>query len=63
MPTDLGAVTAVAAGDLHALALKSGGSAVAPARGDNPNGQATIPAGLAGAISPQSRPGETSAAW
>jgi hypothetical protein len=49
VPFGLTGVTAIAAGDTHALALKSDGTLVA--WGDNSSGQSTIPAGLAGNVS------------
>jgi hypothetical protein len=44
VPLGLTNVTAIAAGDLHVLALKSDGTVVA--WGDNTNGQTNVPAGL-----------------
>lgn len=46
VPAGLTAVTAIAAGYYHSLALKSDGTVVA--WGDNASGQTTIPAGLSG---------------
>jgi alpha-tubulin suppressor-like RCC1 family protein len=48
VPAGLTNVASVAAGDLHALALKADGTLVA--WGDNTNGQTTIPAGLDGNV-------------
>lgn len=49
VPFGLIGVSAIAAGDLHALALKPDGTVVA--WGDNTNGQTTLPAGLANVAS------------
>lgn len=49
VPFGLTGVSAIAAGDLHALALKPDGTVVA--WGDNSNGQTTLPAGLANVAS------------
>ena len=46
IPADLSGVTAIAAGDLHSLALKSDGTVVG--WGDNSYGQLNIPADLSG---------------
>ena len=46
MPAGLSGVTAIAAGELHSLALKNDGTVVA--WGGNRCGQATVPAGLSG---------------
>ena len=49
VPFGLTGVSAIAAGDLHALALKPDGTVVA--WGNNANGQITLPAGLANVVS------------